>query len=99
MGIAKEIPPLFKPFGGNNARQKGRIKVAQVSCSLGDVLDVSATGMRIMCKGAPPRESSVVPVRIFGLLNPVDAQGRIVWARRVGWRRHEVGVVFENLSA
>jgi hypothetical protein len=98
MGTARELPPIARTFGPDNARRCGRVRVQMITCSLGDVLDLSATGMRVRTRGRPPEEGAVVGVRVEGLVRPVDVRATVVWVRKAGWRKLELGLKFEELS-
>jgi hypothetical protein len=95
MGFWKEQPPS-EPSA--NARRGGRVRVEMIGCSLGDVLDISVSGMRAGLRGNAPEQGAQMPVTVQGLTSRIELKGRIVWVRRTGWRRFEVGVNFEDVS-
>jgi hypothetical protein len=100
MGAAREVPPVPQVFGGENARRGGRVRVEMVSSSLGDVLDVSSTGMRVRCKGgASCQKGDELVVRLEALTRPVDIKARVAWVRRTGFRRRELGLEFCEVPA
>ena len=81
----------------DDRRNAGRVSVSStVRCSLGDILDLSATGLRLLS-----HRSLCGEVR-FALLAPglgVQLTGEVVWSRREGFRRHVVGVRFLDVDA
>lgn len=80
------------------SRRHGRLRCEAVTCSLGRVLDASASGMRVLCRGRLP-----VPMNEpFGMTihapeGPFTVIATAVWSKKVGFRRHEVGLVFGDL--
>jgi hypothetical protein len=98
MGTARELPPVAKTFGPDNARRCGRVRVEMITCCLGDVLDLSATGMRVRSKGRVPQEGQTLGVRIEGMIKPIDVRATVVWARKSGWRKMELGLRFEDVT-
>lgn len=98
MGVGHEIPPIVKTHE-NNARRMGRVRLRMTTCNLGEVLNVSATGARVMCKGfRGPKAGDRVWLRIDGLSGPIDLEARVVWNRRNGLLRHDVGIEFQDPS-
>lgn len=80
-------------------RRAERFETAVLSCMLGDVKDLSSTGMRVVARQAPP----VPPGMLFEfeLLGPSDnltLVGRIVRVRKRPLRGFEIGVEFQRLT-
>ncbi len=69
-----------------------------LSCPLGDVMDISTSGVRIRCKSKPPfSEGAVTTIKFVfnGGKLPVSVQER--WRKRRGFRGgHEIGLKFVN---
>ncbi|MEX2217818.1 MAG: PilZ domain-containing protein [Phycisphaerales bacterium] len=98
MGAARELPPQVHSFE-DNARQHGRVRCHAIQSSLGEILDLSATGARIRRrKRLPQADGSTVNIEIQGLDGAVRVLGRVIWSRRLGFFKHEIGVVFEDIS-
>jgi hypothetical protein len=98
MGAPLEIPPLHKLVRGFNARRTGRVRVTLIRCTLGNVLDLSSTGMRTCFRGTPPEEGSQIQVHIEGVVKPIEVWATVVWVRKTGWRRYELGLKFMDVS-
>lgn len=65
--------------------------------NLGRVLDLSLDGMRIVSARVPP-EDEPVEVELRDPDGEVCLKARVVWSRRVGFRRHEIGMRFLDMT-
>src|SRR5580765_89420 len=79
------------------ARRDDRYKTDNLRCHVGEVLDISSSGMRVRCKEKPPFQNG--GVEMFGITagtQKLPVEGRIVWIRRASWRssQYEMGVQF-----
>ena len=98
---AASAPAHVGPPGGIDRRRHGRVKVTDVLCSMGKVLDVSASGCKVETKGRPPFS----PGEVFSMWISCTAVGsftltaRIVWIKKIGMFKHLCGVCFEELDA
>ncbi len=81
----------------NNKRRHGRVRCQEIRCSLGDVVDISASGMRCRTRIKPPK-NRVFAIVIDGLGDPITVGAKAVWTKRVGLFSREVGLVFEIIS-
>lgn len=91
-------PRPSKP-GERDARRHGRVRTDSVACSLGEVVDISASGLRVRCQGKPQcRIGQRTSITIDGSEGPFQVFARPVWIRKTGMWRHEVGVCFEDLD-
>lgn len=100
MGPARNSDPLsFSSKQGDESRRAGRLRCQSIKCSLGQVVDLSGTGLRVQCKGRPD-----VPVNEpFGLTinaptGMFTAPVTAVWVRKVGFCTYEIGLRFGELS-
>ncbi len=93
-----EMPPQLTATQ-KNARRAGRVRCQWTLCNLGDVLDVSSTGMRVNCRRKPaaPVGSKVAAV-IEGHDGPFDVSGKLVWKKKSGFFRWMIGVEFDELT-
>lgn len=83
-----------------NLRKAGRVRCEMVICGLGQVLDLSSTGMRVMCSAKPRLPwDKPVPVEIQSFSGKITVAAKMVWTREIAKRRHEVGLRFEPLDA
>ncbi len=97
MRICRNMSPLPRDSFSNSQRRFGRIRCNQVLCSLGEVLDLSAGGMRVRCVGSMGlREGDTVGLTLRASGSPVPLPCKVVWMRKSGWRAWEIGMVFEQ---
>lgn len=85
-----------RPKSWDTRRRFGRLPQETLMSNIGLVLDLSAGGMRVLCRRTPP-ERIRISLRGHNLPGPLN--GVITWSRRVGLFRHEVGVRFEDISS
>lgn len=87
------------PAAASNRRRQGRVRTADVPCSLGEVLDISASGMRVGGRGRPPlakgQTTTITMLTPAGVL-AVDVG--VAWARKTSWRHFELGLAFVNIT-
>lgn len=69
----------------------------EVTCSLGPVFDLSASGMRIRTRESLPK-NEVLGITIQGVEGPLLVTGRVVWTRRCGLFKREMGIRFTDLA-
>lgn len=82
-----------------NERRHGRLRVAEVQCSLGQVQDVSPAGLRVRCRAG--RLVSVGQSLTMTLGTPVgllSVKAVVVWSRRLGLRHGEVGLALVEMD-
>lgn len=93
------IPVPVPDAGRANRRKHGRFRVQGFGSSLGQVLNISATGAQIRFDATaalPVGQSISVVVETPN--GPVNAVARVVWWRRAGWFGHEAGLEFRELT-
>ncbi len=78
-----------------DSRRRGRLRCEDLTSNLGEVQDLSASGLRILGRRSdcPDLEASV-DVRLAGPGGHVDVACRVVWIRTVGFNRRELGLAF-----
>lgn len=81
----------------DNKRTRNRVKTVLLHCELGEVADISATGMRVRSKRVPAlqRDPAWFVLRADDMSIPVMA--RPVWAQKCRGG-HEIGLTFVNLT-
>lgn len=80
-------------------RRAERFGGATVRCALGEISDLSATGMRVYCMGKPPvKPGGIVPIRLKFGDGSLQLQAQVRWCRRRGLKRHEIGLQFVQLK-
>lgn len=84
---------------GWRVRKAERFGGATVRCALGEVEDLSASGMRVLCQGKPPvKPGGVVPIRLRFGDGSLQLQAQVRWSKRKGLKTHEIGLSFVNLK-
>jgi hypothetical protein len=76
-------------------RSRGRVRQQGVVCDLGVVLDLSAGGMRVLSTRGHDGQMNI---RIWTIKDSVTVRADVVWSKRVGFRRHLVGLKFVAMS-
>lgn len=70
-----------------------------VRCPLGEVADISASGMRVLCDGKPPvKPGSVLPVKLRFSDGTLQVATQVRWIKRRGIKRFEIGLQFIQLK-
>ena len=90
-----ELP--CQEYYGSEADQRihARMNLEHISCSVGQILDLSLGGMRVKCTSVP---EPLVDFSIEHGDEKIDLRAEVVWNKRVGFRKHEVGLRFLNVS-
>ena len=79
----------------SDRRRFGRFGAERLGCDLGRVMDLSGGGMRVRCSR---RLSGGVDVKLWTVKRQATVQAKIVWARRIGFRKYELGLEFRDLT-
>jgi hypothetical protein len=75
------------------------MKCGSLRCELGRIVDVSASGMRVLAAGRPGvKRGELRPITIQSDWGTAEVQVRVGWVRRSGWFRREIGLEFEGLD-
>lgn len=100
-----DVPSLLKGRSGETAGQKkpprrhGRVRTELLSCGLGEIVDLSASGMRVLRRSArAPREGARVKIKMRCLDVKIRLRGTVVWVRTAGPGLHVVGLQFTRLT-
>ncbi len=87
---------LSRFLGGRDGRRiPGRLPQEQLVCDLGPVLDLSAGGMRVLST------RPLLGMKDVGLRGgdfSVKLSTKVAWSRRLGFRRHEIGLTFLDID-
>jgi hypothetical protein len=82
---------------GSELRRRPRFKQEMMKSSVGEVLDLSRSGMRVLGRHLAPHSKHVVRITCFGTaVGPIDAQ--VVWTRKVGIFKWESGLQFTSVD-
>ncbi len=82
-------------------RRDERFAAKELNCPMGDIVDLSASGMRLRRKGKPPvREGQTERFTLGGSTQKVTVSGRVVWLKRASLVANvfEMGVQFVGLT-
>lgn len=94
-----DFASLGKEKPNDNRRRAGRVMLQSIGCSLGTVLDLSSSGLRIETNGKPVVSAG----QTFGMVlqslgGPVNIVATVAWVRKSGWRAHQLGLMIIDPS-
>jgi hypothetical protein len=100
MRFARNFNPVEanKPEGSAEHRRHGRVMCQGVECSIGDVADLSASGMRVTTRFKLPERGEVFVVTIQTMEGPLAILSRVRWSRRKGLFMREAGLEFFDVG-
>ncbi len=90
---------MLQPRPEGEGRVCGRLRCEMMECDLGEVADISASGMRVKTKGKPPvkvGDRMKLGIRAAGTQSVVMAE--VIWLKKQGWFRHELGLRFVDVG-
>lgn len=95
--------PGLKPTGPTETpetkRVHGRVFCQYIYSSLGEIVDLSASGARVRVKGSLPiTGGQCFTMKLMGLNGETIVSCKAIWIAKRGWRKHEVGVQFFDLT-
>ncbi|MHC5027265.1 MAG: PilZ domain-containing protein [Planctomycetota bacterium] len=95
-GLDEDKSPDSAPDAASdsNARKTGRRRAMDLKCSLGDVLDVSKGGIRVMTRNQIPVNCEVRISFLSNASEPFSMLGRVAWVHKHGFRKFECGFEF-----
>ena len=80
---------------GRRRRQHGRLPQDTLKSNIGEVLNLSAGGMRVICKDTPPTR---IHISLEGHTFPGPLLAELAWTKKRGMFKHEVGYKFVNIT-
>jgi hypothetical protein len=84
---------------GANKRRHGRVRVQGVTTNLGDVIEISASGMSLERRWkAPVTPGEVVNILLSSEYGCLVLPSRGVWTDKLGMVTHRSGVLFLDLA-
>jgi signal transduction histidine kinase len=87
--------PTKRPVASlGNRRNSDRVLQELLQCNLGPVVDLSPTGMRVICSKQPKKH---VDVEIGNSLQSMTVRGFVVWTNKLDRKQFEVGLRFIDL--
>ncbi len=76
----------------SDRRRDVRIRQNTLNSNLGQVMDLSRSGMRVL---SPRRLKGPQSVVVFARQGPhLQVMARVVWSERIGFRKHMIGLEF-----
>jgi hypothetical protein len=88
-----------KDEDGINRRRHGRLNTESLTINNGVVLDLSASGMRAQVKGKVLfTVGDQAAFRLRSCAREMSVDGRVVWVKKAGFRKHQIGVEFVNIT-
>lgn len=96
--LPRRIGNMIVPDGTSNNRRHGRLRCDGMKCSIGVVLDVSASGLRLRCGRGAPDPGDTVELYLVGSDRCVKFRAKCVWTRRAGLFRREVGLEYLDMT-
>lgn len=94
------ILPSFRHFVEKTAaskREAPRHRAHSLTCNLGDLLDLSTSGMRVRCRRAP-QTTGHMDIVLTDYTRPGEIVADVVWVKPSGNFHFEVGLKFRKLS-
>ncbi|HEB61433.1 MAG TPA: PilZ domain-containing protein [Phycisphaeraceae bacterium] len=80
-------------------RKYGRVRIENLPCNLGTVIDLSASGIRLISqKAALAKPGRMVTVELEGISRKLRLPARIIWVHKIGFRKRVVGLLFHDIT-
>ena len=80
-------------------RRAGRLACEHLTCALGEVVDVSASGLKVATRSwGAMRPGDTVRLTLKTKSSAVTVETMVTWVRRVGMRKRQVGLHFLNVD-
>jgi PilZ domain-containing protein len=80
-------------------RRHGRVRCGETKCTLGEVLDLSASGVRVLIRGRVRlKRDAVTPMILEMGDRTASVMARVVWVVKAGWFRHTAGLQFVDVT-
>ena len=76
-------------------RKSGRLNQKTVACNIGSVINLSAGGLRLL---SHRRLKGILKVELWDTDHGLRLRGKVIWCRRIGFRKYDVGVEFLNIT-
>ncbi|MCC6581171.1 MAG: PilZ domain-containing protein [Phycisphaeraceae bacterium] len=94
------MAPLIENHSHHERRRCGRVKCMGLTCNLGQIIDLSGSGVKVQCRGwRRPRIGAVVDLELACPNLTINVKSQIVWFRRQGLRSYEAAFEFLDVNA
>lgn len=80
----------------DNRRAEVRFNPRGLKCDLGELIDISASGLRLISKR---KLKGTVTLRLWNDVSGLVLQAAVVWSKKIRMRKHEAGLEFINLKS
>jgi hypothetical protein len=94
-----ETPETCESRTATEKRKKGRVKTGVILTELGEVVDLSESGVRVKRRGAT--DQAVGSTLMLGMRGPgqtITCPCRVVWVKKSGWFHTMIGLEFLDQS-
>lgn len=95
--LPRRIGNMVLPADSANARRHGRLCCSGIKSSLGTVLDISASGLRIRCGRRGPSPGDTIEIFLVGSERCIKFAAKVVWARRTSFLKRELGLEYAEM--
>lgn len=85
---------IDRASAGPQNRRAGRVIVGALKCDVGRVLDVSATGVRLLSRH---KLTGRAEINLFDEDGGVRLEAEVRWSKRHGLVKHQIGLQFLNV--
>ena len=82
-------------LGRRSRRRFGRRRQEDLLSNLGPVLDMSQSGIRIL---AVKNLRGEINIKLYSFDTVLKLRGHVIWSKRLGFRRHCVGIEFYEMT-
>jgi hypothetical protein len=102
MRPARNSPLILGPAADDNRRHAGRVRCERLRCLFvlgtgiqSDVLDLSSTGLRVMCRHKlSVNTGDMINIVIESVAGNLALVVKVVWCKKRGFRKRELGLTF-----
>lgn len=102
MRPVRNSPLVLGPAKSDNRRLTGRVRCERLRCVFvqgagidSEVLDLSSTGLRVLCRHRLAVEAGqTIEIVIESVAGNLAMNVRVVWSKKRGFRKRELGLTF-----
>jgi hypothetical protein len=101
MRLSRNPKLIMKELAGDERRRHGRLRCKQTTCCVGQVIDLSASGMRVKRRGRPlldVGDELQLSIQVNADDISLKVSLRVVRIERSGFRQHFYGMEFIDLT-
>jgi hypothetical protein len=79
------------------SRQMPRVPQEELTCNLGEVVELGADSIRVFC-GKPPKRNETT-ITFDDVETDMQLRAEVMWAKKLSRGRHDVGLKFIGLTS